>query len=192
MESDECNRTIAQERVFDCGELADFLGVQKSTINRWRRQGRGPAAIKLGDAKSAPIRYRLSDVNRWARQPTQGSVVVNTDSVWLVRHVAERLKVHPRTVRRRLDELGEEAESMAPLSQLVAALGVSRPEVFLNVLKSRDEVWSVDHLAFFMERGRRAVFEHMRLGKISPLIRRGGVLRFSMNESVEKERRSGL
>ena len=43
-------------------ELADLLGVPKSTIDHWRAAGTGPTFSRLGKH----VRYRESDVLAWA------------------------------------------------------------------------------------------------------------------------------
>ena len=42
---------------------AHLLGISPSTLRRWRREGRGPRAIKL----SRLVRYRLTDLKRFLR-----------------------------------------------------------------------------------------------------------------------------
>ena len=43
-------------------ELADLLGVPKSTIDHWRANGIGPTFSRLGKH----CRYRMSDVLAWS------------------------------------------------------------------------------------------------------------------------------
>lgn len=42
-------------------ELAQMLSVTQLTVDRWRRQGSGPAFIQVGRG----IRYRVADVEAW-------------------------------------------------------------------------------------------------------------------------------
>lgn len=49
------------DRLIDVDELAESLGVKKQTLYRWRLDGRGPRAIRVGKF----LRYRLSDVIAW-------------------------------------------------------------------------------------------------------------------------------
>jgi len=42
-------------------ELAAFLGVPIATLRKWRREGVGPRAFKVG----RHLRYRCSDVEAW-------------------------------------------------------------------------------------------------------------------------------
>jgi len=52
-------------RVFiDSQQLAELLGVPKSTIDFWRASGTGPTFIRLGKH----VRYRESDVLAWAEE----------------------------------------------------------------------------------------------------------------------------
>jgi excisionase family DNA binding protein len=44
--------------------LADFLGVSRHTLLRWRRQGITPPAIKIGNT----VRFRTHDVQAWLKQ----------------------------------------------------------------------------------------------------------------------------
>jgi len=44
-------------RLLDVPEAAEYLGLSKSTLDKWRCYGEGPQFIKMGRA----IRYRLSD-----------------------------------------------------------------------------------------------------------------------------------
>ena len=43
-------------------EAADYLGVSAWTLWYWRRQGRGPAFLKIGSRK---VRYNLPDLKAW-------------------------------------------------------------------------------------------------------------------------------
>lgn len=50
--------------LLDIGGLADYLGVDRSTIWRWRQQDAQellPPAVKLG----RQLRWRVSTVDRW-------------------------------------------------------------------------------------------------------------------------------
>lgn len=49
-------------------ELADELGVHRSTTAQWRLVGgRGPRFVKVG----ASVRYRRSDVEKWLTSQTR-------------------------------------------------------------------------------------------------------------------------
>jgi excisionase family DNA binding protein len=43
-------------------ELAEYLGVTKQTLFRWRQDGYGPAWMQVG---LRTIRYKLSDIKEW-------------------------------------------------------------------------------------------------------------------------------
>ena len=49
-------------------ELSAELKVSPRTLQRWRRQGRGPRWIRVGKAP----RYRWSDVQRWLEAHGEG------------------------------------------------------------------------------------------------------------------------
>lgn len=42
-------------------QVAEFTQTSESTLHRWRSEGKGPKAIKLGHA----LRYRRQDVLEW-------------------------------------------------------------------------------------------------------------------------------
>lgn len=43
-------------------EAAALLGIKPNTLEIWRTKGKGPEFVKLGHAKSAPIRYLRSKI----------------------------------------------------------------------------------------------------------------------------------
>ena len=49
-------------------ELAARWKMSPQTLENWRSQGTGPKYIKLGDAKSALVIYRLTDIEKWERK----------------------------------------------------------------------------------------------------------------------------
>jgi len=49
-------------------EVAKRLQIKEGTLRTWRMEQRGPAYIKLGQAKSSAVRYRLEDVELWEKQ----------------------------------------------------------------------------------------------------------------------------
>jgi excisionase family DNA binding protein len=49
------------ERLWTEQETADYLQVAVGTLRRWRTEGTGPPALRVGRT----IRYRRSDVDRW-------------------------------------------------------------------------------------------------------------------------------
>lgn len=44
-------------------ELADWLGVPRSTVYRWRADGYGPSVVKIGKH----LRYDPDDVEAWLK-----------------------------------------------------------------------------------------------------------------------------
>lgn len=60
------------------GEVALYLGVRVSTIEKWRRPstGRpagGPPYLTLGDGPKAPVRYPAGDVQDWLASRRRGN-----------------------------------------------------------------------------------------------------------------------
>lgn len=49
------------ERLLDLDEVAAYLGIPKNTLYKWRVQGEGPRAIKVGKH----LRFRRRDVEAW-------------------------------------------------------------------------------------------------------------------------------
>lgn len=57
------------ERLLTGPEVADMLRIHPGTIERWRREGHGPAWSRLG----RDVRYRPAEVRRWlVEQENQG------------------------------------------------------------------------------------------------------------------------
>jgi excisionase family DNA binding protein len=50
------------------GDVANFLGVRKSTIYNWRYRKTGPPALHVG----GQLRWRLSDIEKWLVEQSQG------------------------------------------------------------------------------------------------------------------------
>ena len=42
-------------------EAAEYLGLEYSTLEKWRGQGRGPNYVKCGGS----VRYRQNDLDTW-------------------------------------------------------------------------------------------------------------------------------
>lgn len=49
------------EKLLTPQELADYLRVPRSTLNYWRRTGKGPRALLIGRS----LRYDPTDVRAW-------------------------------------------------------------------------------------------------------------------------------
>lgn len=50
-------------------EAAKLLGLEPHTLACWRSAGRGPTPIKFGSGRSAAVRYRRSEIERWLADP---------------------------------------------------------------------------------------------------------------------------
>jgi predicted DNA-binding transcriptional regulator AlpA len=53
---------VTLPKLLTAAELADYLGVDVRTLERWRRLGRGPRVTRVGDHK---VRYAEPDVAEW-------------------------------------------------------------------------------------------------------------------------------
>lgn len=56
-------------------EAARYLALSVSTLERFRVTGNGPAFVKLGTARTAPVRYKFDDLESWVasgRRPATG------------------------------------------------------------------------------------------------------------------------
>ncbi len=51
------------------GQLADRWGISRSSLERWRVEGIGPAFLKIG----AKVRYRLEDIEAYERSSIRKS-----------------------------------------------------------------------------------------------------------------------
>lgn len=50
-----------QDRIFRTADAAAYCGLSKSTFDKYRLTGQGPAFLKLGRA----VAYRVSDLDEW-------------------------------------------------------------------------------------------------------------------------------
>lgn len=65
---------------FSVGDIADRLGVSPDTVWRWTREGKFPAAVKLGGRTT---RWRLQDILDWeASCSTAYATGSDLPSVW--------------------------------------------------------------------------------------------------------------
>lgn len=48
---------------------AMFLGLSEATLATWASNGHGPAFIKLSNGRSGCVRYRLSELEKFASDP---------------------------------------------------------------------------------------------------------------------------
>ena len=52
------------ERLWTEQEAADYLQVAVGTLRRWRAEGSGPPALRVG----RNVRYRRSDIDGWLQR----------------------------------------------------------------------------------------------------------------------------
>lgn len=60
---------MSQRQLMTPQQAADYLGVAKHTLARWRVEGGGPPFLKLG----GPVRYDVSDLDTWIDARRRGS-----------------------------------------------------------------------------------------------------------------------
>jgi len=48
-------------------QLAERWQMDEKTLSNWRQQGRGPKYIKLGEGRTANVRYRLEDIEAFEK-----------------------------------------------------------------------------------------------------------------------------
>jgi hypothetical protein len=49
-------------------QLCERWQITQDTLRQWRVSENGPAYIKLGDGRAAPVRYKLEDIEAYERQ----------------------------------------------------------------------------------------------------------------------------
>lgn len=49
-------------------EVAEYFGVSLRTVRHWRFHGVGPAFFRVGDPETGNIRYRIEDLDAYARE----------------------------------------------------------------------------------------------------------------------------
>lgn len=64
----EIGRDIG-ERFLTREQAAELLAVSPKTLACWRTAGRGPEPVKFGNARSAAVRYRDSEVRAFMADP---------------------------------------------------------------------------------------------------------------------------
>jgi len=57
-----------EERLLTTEQLAERWTMDAGSIENWRQINKGPRFIKLGEGSSAPVRYRLSDVEAYEKE----------------------------------------------------------------------------------------------------------------------------
>lgn len=58
------------EPLMTTAQAAAFLNFPEATVKDWRRQGTGPAYIRINGAN---VRYRVRDLNDWLDSQTVGA-----------------------------------------------------------------------------------------------------------------------
>ena len=58
---------MPEDKLLTTEELADRWGMNPSSIENMRGRKQGPVFIKLGVGSSAPVRYRLSDIQEFEK-----------------------------------------------------------------------------------------------------------------------------
>jgi excisionase family DNA binding protein len=56
------------EPLLTAQELADYLGIQLTTVHQWSKRGHGPKALR---PHPHLVRYRTSDVEAWLESESQ-------------------------------------------------------------------------------------------------------------------------
>ncbi len=82
-------------------QAAKLLNIETHTLACWRSAGRGPTPIKFGAGRSAAVRYRRSEIERWLADPV--AVDSASGEQWRDerrRAVAARATPKPRRRRR--------------------------------------------------------------------------------------------
>jgi len=54
-------------------ELAQRWKMDAGTLENWRNEKKGPIFIKLGQGGSAPVRYRVCDIEKWEEKNAHGN-----------------------------------------------------------------------------------------------------------------------
>jgi hypothetical protein len=61
------------EKLLTTEELAERWSVDPGTVDNWRKAKKGPPFVKLGKGVSAPVRYRLSDIEKYEQTNLKGA-----------------------------------------------------------------------------------------------------------------------
>lgn len=62
---------MAPEQLLTIVEAARMLGLHRETVRQWAISGRLPGGFKIGDARTAGWRFRLSALEDWIRERTE-------------------------------------------------------------------------------------------------------------------------
>ncbi len=58
------------ETLFNTNKAAEYLGISRKSLERWRTEGTGPAFVKVGPGRRAAVRYRKADLDDWISAQT--------------------------------------------------------------------------------------------------------------------------
>ncbi len=62
--------TVLPDRYVSRKDAAEFLGLSENTLATWACDGIGPVFTKLSAGRSGCVRYRLSELEKFAADPT--------------------------------------------------------------------------------------------------------------------------
>ena len=62
------SKSTRDGKLFTTDELAARWSMDPGSLENWRNDGKGPVFIKMGSGSSAPVRYRLCDIEDWERK----------------------------------------------------------------------------------------------------------------------------
>jgi predicted DNA-binding transcriptional regulator AlpA len=58
-------KNFDKDEMLSTKEVASWLKIDPTTLEFWRKAGRGPACSKLAPGPTSPVRYRRSDIEKW-------------------------------------------------------------------------------------------------------------------------------
>lgn len=72
--------TIGTNELLNNEQTAELLGIKSNTLEIWRTKGKGPAFVKYGQTKQAPVRCQRSVVMRWLDEQSFASTSGYSDA----------------------------------------------------------------------------------------------------------------
>jgi predicted DNA-binding transcriptional regulator AlpA len=60
-------KALATDRYLTEFELAQRLGISPRTLQKMRQDGTGPPYVKIGEARTSPVRYPESRLGVWEK-----------------------------------------------------------------------------------------------------------------------------
>jgi hypothetical protein len=61
-------KTRPEPLYLTASDLAHRWSVSLESLRRWRREGRGPKWVKLGESDNALVRYKLDEIVRYEHE----------------------------------------------------------------------------------------------------------------------------